>query len=448
MDQFRNLFQKLDTDNDGFISLDELHKAMENIGVEAADEKAKVTLSAYDRSNDSQLDYEEFLSYIKDSEKKWKINFKLIDKNDSGFIDQEDIMNLFKDVGLHISKANAADIIKKMDADGSMTVDWDEFLHHVVLSTSNNIEELVSFWRQTMVFDVGESLSMPMQFSQKEIDSGVATQLIIIGGIADVVSRTVTAPIDRLKTQLQVDVSRGVLYRLQQMRAGGLKSLWHGNAASVMKGTPQSVLQYLIYNKVKHFGHVTDDQMSISHRFALGCVSGAAAHTVFFPVEVLKVRLNLQESGTYTGLTGCIKSVYKNESWRSFYRGFKPSIMCMVPYAGMECAINETLVSWAKRRHSKPSFSMQFFYSFASFACGQIACYPLALTRTQLQAQASQQENKMTSSISQILKNIYIQHGIKGLYSGMGASFVRAFPCACLKHIISSNLVILFHLNV
>ncbi|KAG2461734.1 FUBP1 protein, partial [Polypterus senegalus] len=240
MDQFRNLFQKLDTDNDGFISLDELHKAMENIGVEAADEKAKVTLSAYDRSNDSQLDYEEFLSYIKDSEKKWKINFKLIDKNDSGFIDQEDIMNLFKDVGLHISKANAADIIKKMDADGSMTVDWDEFLHHVVLSTSNNIEELVSFWRQTMVFDVGESLSMPMQFSQKEIDSGVATQLIIIGGIADVVSRTVTAPIDRLKTQLQV----------------------------------------------KHFGHVTDDQMSISHRFALGCVSGAAAHTVFFPVEI------------------------------------------------------------------------------------------------------------------------------------------------------------------
>uniref|UniRef100_A0A8C4RZP7 Solute carrier family 25 member 24, like n=1 Tax=Erpetoichthys calabaricus TaxID=27687 RepID=A0A8C4RZP7_ERPCA len=413
MDQFRSLFQKLDTDNDGFISLDELHKAMENIGVEAADEKAKVTLSAYDRSNDSQLDYEEFLSYIKDSEKKWKINFKLIDKNDSGFIDQEDIIHLFKDIGLNISK-------QMMDADGSMTVDWDEFLHHVVLSTSNNIEELVSFWRQTMVFDVGESLSMPMQFSQKEIDSGVATQLIIIGGIADVVSRTVTAPIDRLKTQ-------GLLYRLQQMRAGGLKSLWHGNAASVMKGTPQSVLQYLIYNKVGSDFQITRISVGESYIFALGCVSGAAAHTVFFPVEVLKVRLNLQESGTYTGLTGCIKSVFKNESWRSFYRGFRPSIMCMVPYAGME--------------HSKPSFSMQFFYSFASFACGQIACYPLALTRTQLQAQASQQENKMTSSVSQILKNIYIQHGIKGLYSGMGASFVRAFPCACLKHIVSSNLL-------
>lgn len=43
MDQFRSLFVKLDRNKDGYISVDELHKEMEKIGVLSADQKAQVT---------------------------------------------------------------------------------------------------------------------------------------------------------------------------------------------------------------------------------------------------------------------------------------------------------------------------------------------------------------------------------------------------------------------
>ena len=58
-------------------------------------------------------------------------------------------------------------------------------------------------------------------------------------------------------------------------------------------------------------------------------------------VQVLKVRLNLQHSGTYLGMVQCARSVYRNESLASFYRGFGPSLLCMIPYAGVECAVHQ-----------------------------------------------------------------------------------------------------------
>lgn len=42
MDQFRGLFVKLDKNNDGSISVEELHNEMKKTGIMAADQKAQV----------------------------------------------------------------------------------------------------------------------------------------------------------------------------------------------------------------------------------------------------------------------------------------------------------------------------------------------------------------------------------------------------------------------
>lgn len=42
MDQFHNLFGRLDKNNDGFVSVEELTREMRRIGVTAADEKSQV----------------------------------------------------------------------------------------------------------------------------------------------------------------------------------------------------------------------------------------------------------------------------------------------------------------------------------------------------------------------------------------------------------------------
>lgn len=45
---------------------------------------------------------------------------------------------------------------------------------------------------------------MPLEFPEEASGFGAWRSFVVAAGLADAVSRTVTAPIDRLKTQLQV----------------------------------------------------------------------------------------------------------------------------------------------------------------------------------------------------------------------------------------------------
>uniref|UniRef100_A0A3P8X151 Solute carrier family 25 member 24, like n=1 Tax=Cynoglossus semilaevis TaxID=244447 RepID=A0A3P8X151_CYNSE len=434
MDQFRGLFVKLDQDKDGFVSVSELHSEMKKHGIITTDGRVQNIVDSYDKNKDGLLDYHEFLSYMTDREKKWKIYFNDLDKNKCGLIDQEDIICLFKELGVVISKTNAKKIIQMMDKDSSMTVDWSEFLQHVILNPVDNISELVTSWKHQLVFDVGESRAMPIQFPEETSGFGAWRTFVLAAGLADGVSRTVTAPMDRLKTQLQVHGSKAFSQGFQEMRAGGLRSMWQGNAVNVLKGTPQSTLQCLIYAQVRLL--TTRETLTVQQRFGLGCVSGTVAHIAFYPLEVLKVRLNLQQAGTYHGVMACARSIYSNESMSSFYRGFKPSILCMIPYAGVECAVHQSIMNWAKSEPSYNSDSKLFFFSFVAFASGQITSYPLAVIRTQQQAQAS--------GVFQGLIRIYQRRGIKGYYNGMGTSFVRAVPCALINYTLTRKFEDLF----
>ncbi|XP_058611103.1 solute carrier family 25 member 24, like isoform X2 [Onychostoma macrolepis] len=388
MDHFRGLFDKLDKNKDGFISTEELQSEMRRIGVEPVCEKVQAIMSSYDQNEDGRLSYQEFLIYMMDKEKKWKIDFHALDRNKCGAIGLEDIMYLFKELGLVISKPNAKRIIQMMDEDNSMTVDWEEFLQHVIINPAENIGELVSSWKHNLVFDVGESRSMPIELTQQETDLSVWGSFILAAGLADAVSRTVTAPIDLLKTRLQVFGSKAVSLGFRELQTGGFRSLWQGNAVNVLKGTPQSTLQCLIYAQMRMYTLGERDSLSVHQRFGLGCVSGAVAHAVFYPLEVLKVRLNLQPAGTYNGVLGCARLIYQNESVSAFYRGFKPSILCMIPYAGVECAVHQSIMSWAKQDPEHFGDSKLFLFSFAAFASGQATSYPLAVIRTHQQAQA------------------------------------------------------------
>lgn len=55
------------------------------------------------------------------------------------------------------------------------------------------------------MFDIGEHLTVPDEFSEKERRAGLVWRQLVAGAMAGAVSRTGTAPLDRLKVFLQVD---------------------------------------------------------------------------------------------------------------------------------------------------------------------------------------------------------------------------------------------------
>lgn len=64
--------------------------------------------------------------------------------------------------------------------------------------------ERLSFLMSSQMFDIGEQLTVPDEFSEKERRSGLVWRQLVAGAMAGAVSRTGTAPLDRLKVFLQV----------------------------------------------------------------------------------------------------------------------------------------------------------------------------------------------------------------------------------------------------
>uniref|UniRef100_A0A3Q3VRJ4 EF-hand domain-containing protein n=1 Tax=Mola mola TaxID=94237 RepID=A0A3Q3VRJ4_MOLML len=77
------LFQVLDVNGDGGICVDDLTIGLKKLGVHLHWFGPKI-VKAGDKDLDGQLDFEEFVHYLRDHEKKLRLVFKSLDKKNDG----------------------------------------------------------------------------------------------------------------------------------------------------------------------------------------------------------------------------------------------------------------------------------------------------------------------------------------------------------------------------
>lgn len=154
-------------------------------------------------------------------------------------------------------------------------------------------------------------------------------------------------------------------------------------------------------------------------------------------MEVLKTRLALRKTGQYSGMIDCAVKVYKHDGIKVFYRGYLPNIMGIIPYAGIDLAIYETLKqSYMKKyKDQDPNVFVLLACGTTSSTCGQLASYPLALIRTRLQADAKS-KNTMTSIFTKIMR----EDGPTGLYRGIAPNFLKVAPAVSISYVVYENV--------
>ncbi|KAF5270713.1 hypothetical protein FQA39_LY01451 [Lamprigera yunnana] len=277
------------------------------------------------------------------------------------------------------------------------------------------------------------------------------------GGIAGMVSKSSVAPLDRVKILLQAHnphhERNGVLKALKHIvQQESLKALYKGNGAQMVRIFPYAATQFTsfeIYKKKlsKFFG-----PNSHIDKFVAGAGAGVTAVALTYPLDTIRARLAFQITGEhiYTGIVHAATTMFREEGGiRALYRGFTPTLMGMVPYAGTSFYMFEYLkfgcMKYFPHLTCSPcqkntgglvlSIPAKLICGGFAGALAQSISYPMEVTRRRMQlALMNSQTKDYANGMLSTLMLIYREHGIvRGLYRGMSINYLRATPMMAIS---------------
>ncbi|KAG5928476.1 hypothetical protein E4U53_002666 [Claviceps sorghi] len=305
----------------------------------------------------------------------------------------------------------------------------------------------------------------------------------LAGAIAGGVSRTATAPLDRLKVYLLVntrssssgstvaDVKQGGSVATDKrasrpirdavkdlFRNGGVRSFFAGNGLNVIKIMPETAIKFGSYEAAKRAlanfeGHGDPRQISSYSKFTAGGVAGMIAQFCVYPLDTLKFRLQCET--VKGGLTGSALvrqtavKMYADGGVRACYRGVTMGLMGMFPYSAIDMGMFELLKKSYQSYYARsagcneddisPGNIATGIIGATSGAIGATVVYPLNVVRTRLQTQGTVMHQATYTGIWDVTQKTIQKEGLRGLYKGLTPNLLKVAPALSITWIVYEN---------
>lgn len=201
----------------------------------------------------------------------------------------------------------------------------------------------------------------------------------LVGGLAGATAKTIIAPLDRVKIIFQISHKpfslRSVWNELvTTARTQGAAALFRGNAAQILRVYPYSGIQLMAFDQYtrlllveKRAGEASRGHAPPSHvvqgasasaqlgpleRMLAGSAAGATSVAATYPLDCLRARLAVQQElavpgARYKGMWHAVRSMSSESGVLSLYRGMAPTLLGILPYAGISFATYETLKQYS-----------------------------------------------------------------------------------------------------
>jgi solute carrier family 25 iron transporter 28/37 len=220
-------------------------------------------------------------------------------------------------------------------------------------------------------------------------------QFMIAGSIAGCIEHMAMFPVDTVKTHMQAITScpiqsvsvRQALRSI--LKSEGPSALYRGIGAMGLGAGPAHAVYFSVYETCKKKFSQGNPNNAVAHA-ASGVCATVASDAVFTPMDMVKQRLQLSNSG-YKGVLDCVKRVMSEEGFGAFYASYRTTVLMNAPFTAVHFATYEA-VKRGLNEVSPESVDDDrlIVHATAGAAAGGLAAAvttPLDVVKTQLQCQ-------------------------------------------------------------
>lgn len=482
--ELKKLFARIDLDHTGAVDRQTLQRAFHSTNHPLKNSPGAIDnlFKQLDSNCDSVIDFIEFKEYMCKADKQIHDGFQKIDKDHDGRIVEADIKRYLKQV-------------KDKDVE-----DFAQFSKHI---TTKNSSEYITYdqWREFLLFVPrmnGSRLRTAYEFLNNneadlnsEGDVTVVNEILkgvgffLAGGLSGVVSRTCTAPFDRIKVFLiaRTDLSSTLLHKKSELakqhgevpltkiksplikaattlyRQGGLKAFYVGNGLNVIKVFPESAMKFGSFELAKramaNLENLDDvSKLSKVSTYIAGGLGGVVSQFTVYPIDTLKYRVQCAPLDTKLKgnalLMDTARQMYKEGGLKLFYRGVFVGVTGIFPYAALDLGTFSALKKWyilkeAKRLNCSTDnviLSNLVVLPMGAFSgtVGATVVYPINLLRTRLQAQGTFAHPYRYDGFRDVLRQTVQREGYPGLFKGLVPNLAKVCPAVSISYLMYENL--------
>ncbi|CAL1398014.1 unnamed protein product [Linum trigynum] len=280
--------------------------------------------------------------------------------------------------------------------------------------------------------------------------SNSAYKEYVAGLLAGVATVMIGHPFDTVKVKLQKHntETHGIKYRngwdcsARILQTEGVKGLYRGATSSFVGVAVESSLLFGIYSRTKQSLQkgVQTDKPQPRVIIPSAAYGGSIISFILCPSELVKCRMQVQGADSlvpklsrYSSPLDCAIETVKKDGVTGIFRGGLTTLMREAVGNAVFFSVYE-YVRYYMHRHLKGDSSnrsnvMDMGIGIVTGGLGGVAFWsvvlPLDVAKTIIQTSP---DNNSTRNPFKVLNAIYRSNGVKGCYTGLGPTIVRAFP--------------------
>lgn len=396
--------------------------------------------------------------------------FQLADSNNSGFVSFEEMQTLLQvysdndESARQMLNGETDELLEAFGKDGSNILSADQFnaLSKRILPKQfvKDVEDIAKHMRNVQINPVDEddisflpdqSMSMlgsnfvsATSRSAKGMDMKQRDAMLSMA-ISSAVSRTVVAPLERLKILMQTDSAgkfRGLVRGFRTMvreDTSVRRSLFRGNANNVARIVP-TVLSTSAVTQLLKERVLSGDEKRFRNveTLALAGASGMITAALLYPLEFARGRLSVQNATfqPYAGTLSALRESVAQDGLRSLYRGVTPSMLGTFAYTGIPFMMFESLRPVLPKREDgshMPSAASSIISSTIVSVFVQSVALPLDTVRRRMQV-AGFGNDQQVRTFSGTVAEMFRTGGVRAFYRGMVPNLLKITPLTAASY--------------